>query len=145
MEPIEHLYLHVPFCTWVCKYCDFTAYPVLQGMIPSYLAALEDEVRAAAATHPLGPLKTVFLGGGTPSLLDGAQVGRLLARVNECCGVRRDAEVTLEANPGTVTAAAAAGWPTSSGSPICCAPPRRALFYCAPLQCNSAAGGPNCN
>jgi len=110
MQPIEHLYLHVPFCTWVCAYCDFTAYPVLQGMISPYLDALEGEIRAASGAYPVKPLRTVFIGGGTPSLLEPLQVARLLATVAARCGIRADAEVTLEANPGTVNAVRAAGW-----------------------------------
>jgi oxygen-independent coproporphyrinogen-3 oxidase len=110
MERIRSLYLHIPFCTWVCKYCDFTAYPVLQGMIPSYLKALLVELESAAGRLPVGPLETVFIGGGTPSLLSGEQVNTLLRAVQAACGLTRGAEVTMEANPSNVTVESAAGW-----------------------------------
>ncbi len=78
MERIHSLYLHVPFCTWVCKYCDFNAYAVLEGLIPPYVDALSCEIDVAAAERPIGPLETVFIGGGTPSLLTNAQVRQVL-------------------------------------------------------------------
>ena len=78
MERIHSLYLHVPFCTWVCKYCDFNAYAVLEGLIPPYVDALSREIDVAAAELPVGPLETVFIGGGTPSLLTGAQVRQVM-------------------------------------------------------------------
>jgi oxygen-independent coproporphyrinogen-3 oxidase len=110
VERIEHLYLHVPFCTWVCKYCDFNAYAVLEGMIPLYVDALVAEIRPAPARYSIGPLHTVFVGGGTPSLLSVEQVDGIMATVREIVGVRPDAEVTLEANPGTITRAKLDGW-----------------------------------
>jgi putative oxygen-independent coproporphyrinogen III oxidase len=106
---IEHLYLHVPFCTWVCKYCDFNTYAVLQGLIPRYLEALVQEIRTVGGRLPLGPLRTVFIGGGTPSLLDAAQVQQLMAALAGI-GLQPGAEVTIEANPGNVTPERVAGW-----------------------------------
>jgi oxygen-independent coproporphyrinogen-3 oxidase len=109
MERIHSLYLHVPFCTWVCKYCDFNAYAVLEGLIPPYVDALSREIDVAGAELPIGPLETVFIGGGTPSLLTGAQVGRVMDRVRTA-GLASRAEVTLEANPSNVTAENVEGW-----------------------------------
>jgi putative oxygen-independent coproporphyrinogen III oxidase len=109
MERIHSLYLHVPFCTWVCKYCDFNAYAVLEGLIPPYVDALSREIDVAGAGLPVGPLETVFIGGGTPSLLTNAQVRQLLDRVR-AIGLAPGAEVTLEANPSNVTAEHVEGW-----------------------------------
>src|SRR4029077_10411271 len=109
MERIHSLYLHVPFCTWVCKYCDFNAYAVLQGLIPPYVDALSREIDVAVGERPIGPLETVFIGGGTPSLLMGAQVRQLLERVR-AIGLVPGAEVTLEANPSNITAEHVEGW-----------------------------------
>jgi putative oxygen-independent coproporphyrinogen III oxidase len=109
MERIKSLYLHVPFCTWLCKYCDFNAYPVLQGLIPTYVQALDRELALMATALPLGPFGTVFIGGGTPSLLTGDQVQRLMDRVLEI-GLEPGAEITLEANPSNVTTASATDW-----------------------------------
>ena len=109
MERIHSLYLHVPFCTWVCKYCDFNAYAVLDGLIPPYVDALAREIDAAADSMPIGPIDTVFIGGGTPSLLTSDQVRRLMDRV-QSIGLADGAEVTLEANPSNVTAEHVDGW-----------------------------------
>jgi oxygen-independent coproporphyrinogen-3 oxidase len=109
MERIHSLYLHVPFCTWVCKYCDFNAYAVLEGLIPPYVDALSREIEVAGAELPIGPLETVFIGGGTPSLLTRAQVTQVLDRVR-AIGLAPGAEVTLEANPSNVSAEHVEGW-----------------------------------
>ena len=110
MEPIRSLYVHIPFCTWVCKYCDFTAYPVLQGMIPPYVDALAAELAQAPGRYPIGPADTVFLGGGTPSLLAPEQLARILDTVRGRIGIAADAEITIEANPGNVSGANAEAW-----------------------------------
>lgn len=109
MERIHSLYLHVPFCTWVCKYCDFNAYAVLDGLIPPYVDALTREIDAAADTLPIGPIDTVFIGGGTPSLLTIDQVRNLMDHVR-ALGLAPDVEVTLEANPSNVTSQQVDGW-----------------------------------
>jgi oxygen-independent coproporphyrinogen III oxidase len=109
MERIRSLYLHVPFCTWVCKYCDFNAYAVLEGLIPSYVEALARQLETVAPSLPLGSFDTVFIGGGTPSLLSGSQIERLMATV-KAIGVSPDAEITIEANPSNVTAEKVDSW-----------------------------------
>jgi oxygen-independent coproporphyrinogen-3 oxidase len=109
MERIHSLYLHVPFCTWVCKYCDFNAYAVLDGLIPPYVDALAREVDAAADTVPIGPIETVFIGGGTPSLLTIDQLHLLMDHVRSV-GLAPNAEVTLEANPSNVSSEKVDGW-----------------------------------
>ncbi len=109
MERIHHLYLHVPFCTWLCKYCDFNAYAVLERLIPAYVEALCTELRASAKALPLGPLDTVFFGGGTPSLMPPGELQRVMDVVREV-GLQPGAEVTLEANPSNVTAASTSAW-----------------------------------
>jgi oxygen-independent coproporphyrinogen-3 oxidase len=108
-ERISSLYLHIPFCTWVCKYCDFNAYAVLEGMIPSYVEALANEIEHDARRLPIGPLETVFIGGGTPSLLTGDQLGSLMRQV-QAIGLEAHAEVTLEANPSNVSADKVETW-----------------------------------
>ena len=109
MERIHSLYLHVPFCTWVCKYCDFNAYAVLEGLIPPYVDALTRELDTAADTLPIGPIDTVFIGGGTPSLLGTDQLHLLMEHVRSI-GLATDAEVTFEANPSNVTSEQVDGW-----------------------------------
>src|SRR5438094_10494415 len=68
MERIHSLYLHVPFCTWVCKYCDFNAYAVLEGLIPPYVDALGHEIDIGGAERPIAPPETVSRPCGAPRL-----------------------------------------------------------------------------
>lgn len=96
------VYVHVPFCSSRCGYCDFNTYTPseLGGSSPdSYLDALEKELDAAAQTYPLGPADTVFIGGGTPSLIGAAGLERVLRAVRNSFGVAPHAEITTEANP----------------------------------------------
>ena len=113
--PPEALYIHVPFCVSVCPYCDFVvvAGAAARGSasrIPAFLVALrmELELRADALTATWGPagspgrppLTSIYLGGGTPSLLPAADIATILELVVERFGLAPDAEITLEANPG---------------------------------------------
>jgi oxygen-independent coproporphyrinogen-3 oxidase len=109
MERIRSLYLHIPFCTWLCKYCDFNAYAVLEGLIPSYVEALAQEIDKQSHQLPLGPLETVFIGGGTPSLLNEAQL-RMVMNGVRAVGLSANAEVTLEANPSNVSPERVEAW-----------------------------------
>ncbi|MCG7413884.1 radical SAM family heme chaperone HemW [Microbacterium aurum] len=109
------VYLHVPFCRVRCGYCDFNTYTAgeLRGARQD---AYADEVireialsrRVLADRGPLRPASTVFFGGGTPTLLPAGDLGRMLAGVRDAFGLAPDAEVTVEANPDTVTAPMAA-------------------------------------
>jgi len=108
MKPYS-LYLHIPFCTHRCAYCDFNTYAGQEEMIPAYVAALCKEIEFVgihAAT--LAPLQshTIFFGGGTPSLLTPTQFASLFKSLRACFALSDDAEITIEANPGTVTYAA---------------------------------------
>lgn len=99
------LYIHIPFCSLKCSYCDFNSYAGLEGLIPSYVDALIMEMglwRQAAAGRPIA---TVFLGGGTPSLLPLPELERLMTALRQGFRLSPQAEVTLEANPGTVNRA----------------------------------------
>src|SRR5256886_14000369 len=99
LKPFRHLYLHVPFCKHKCGYCDFNAYAGMDGLMPAYVDALLTELDSARERLPFGSLRTVYLGGGTPSLLPAALMARLLAGIRARFEVEADAEVTLEANP----------------------------------------------
>ncbi len=105
------LYIHIPFCVSLCPYCDFVVYAGaaargpkarVDAFVPALLAELD--LRADAIDAAFGrerpPLETVYLGGGTPSLLPASVVGEILDRVRSRFGVTDGAEVTLEANPG---------------------------------------------
>ncbi|AGP30475.1 coproporphyrinogen III oxidase [Corynebacterium terpenotabidum Y-11] len=97
------LYIHVPFCTTRCGYCDFNTYtPGEEGTssVGTYLSALEAELdRAASDWDRPGPPSTVFLGGGTPSLLGADGLTRVLNAVRRSLGLAPGAEVTTESNP----------------------------------------------
>ncbi len=99
------LYFHIPFCTHRCAYCDFNTYAGQEDSIPAYVEALRNEVRfvARAALERLRA-QTVFFGGGTPSLLTADQFKGILATVGENFDLSKDAEISLEANPGTLSA-----------------------------------------
>lgn len=94
-------YVHIPFCRTICVYCDFNTYAGKERLIGEYVAALARELEASARASVVAPLRTVYFGGGTPSLLSVSQVRRLLEALRRACGVEPGAEVTLEANPGT--------------------------------------------
>lgn len=104
------LYLHVPFCTALCPYCHFVRGEHEARLAARYVNALAREVvrtgRGQAAD-------TIYLGGGTPSLLSPADVARLVTACRDAFSVARDAEVTLEANPESVSAAALDGFRTA--------------------------------
>ncbi len=100
-QPLS-LYLHIPFCSLKCAYCDFNSYADLEGLIPSFVEALIDEARLWAQVVGGRPVPTVFFGGGTPSLLPLAHIERIMAALRDCFRLDPDAEVTLEANPGTL-------------------------------------------
>jgi len=113
MEPLPPagLYVHFPFCVSLCPYCDFVVVAGAAARGPSnridaLLAAIHRELdlRASALDAIFGadrpPLETVYIGGGTPSLLSAQQVGSLLDAVAARLGIAEGAEITLEANPG---------------------------------------------
>jgi oxygen-independent coproporphyrinogen-3 oxidase len=113
-RPPEGLYVHFPFCLSICPYCDFVVVAGSAARGPgSRIVALLDalarelelrvrelEAAGVATGARAGPLSSVYLGGGTPSLMAPADVAGLLARVRDLLGLASDAEVTLEANPG---------------------------------------------
>jgi oxygen-independent coproporphyrinogen-3 oxidase len=93
------LYLHVPFCRRRCSYCDFNTFAGLEGLFEPYAAALAKEIlRVGQGERAI----SVFFGGGTPSVLPTALVGDVLAACCEAFAVEARAEISLEANPGTV-------------------------------------------
>lgn len=110
--PELSLYLHIPFCVRKCPYCDFNSYAGLDSLASDYLDALVTELHGGIAAHHLSgrSLSTIYLGGGTPSLLSPEQVAALLAAARSELPADEDWEVTMEANPGTLDAAKLAGY-----------------------------------
>ncbi len=104
LHPPIGLYVHVPFCASKCAYCDFASYAGREADIPRYVDAVIREItrRGAETGHPKAD--TIFLGGGTPSLLDELQVTRILETLSGAFPIEEGAEITCECNPGTLTA-----------------------------------------
>ncbi|MEO6985963.1 MAG: radical SAM family heme chaperone HemW [Paralcaligenes sp.] len=104
-QPPLSLYVHVPWCVRKCPYCDFNSH-ALSGELPEqqYLAALRADLEQALPSVWGRSVVTIFIGGGTPSLLSAAAIDQMLAMFRLYLNVQADAEITLEANPGTVEA-----------------------------------------
>ena len=96
------LYLHIPFCAQKCPYCDFNTYAGLGALYDDTVHALCAELAEWGPRLAGRPVKTVFLGGGTPTVLSAAQLTRLFAAVHGHFALAEGCEVTSEANPGTV-------------------------------------------
>jgi putative oxygen-independent coproporphyrinogen III oxidase len=98
------LYVHIPYCESKCPYCDFNSYAVKGWPEADYVQALTAELRARSAQAPWRGqrLRTIFFGGGTPSLFKPASLGRVLQEADHLFGIEAGAEITAEANPGTV-------------------------------------------
>ncbi|MBQ7367656.1 MAG: radical SAM family heme chaperone HemW [Spirochaetaceae bacterium] len=99
-DTIPSLYIHIPYCGSKCSYCDFFSLPSA-GVPDQYVDALVAQLRSFRDAGFLVRLKTVYFGGGTPSLLSCAQLSRIMEEV--CPHLEPDAEVTLEANPESLT------------------------------------------
>lgn len=95
------LYLHIPFCVKKCDYCDFLSAPASLEVQEQYLRAFCSEIRAKAEAFRGYLVKTVFIGGGTPSILKPEQLCDLLKCVRESFRILPQAEITMEMNPGT--------------------------------------------
>ncbi len=99
------LYIHIPFCVRKCLYCDFPSFSGMDGMFEDYVIRLCREMgEAAPSFHGIG-VKSVFFGGGTPSILPPALMGRIMDKIMSAYDVNSDAEISMEANPGTLDAA----------------------------------------
>ena len=123
------IYIHIPFCVRKCEYCDFLSFPATQQLRETYVQALTGEIRAwkkdgerwlkqakyghvsqecpkpeiTEKTSRDLPVQSIFFGGGTPSVLEPEQIGRILETIREEFTVRKDAEITVECNPGTLS------------------------------------------
>ena len=100
-DPLS-IYIHVPFCQKRCIYCDFATFTGQDDQMPAYVSAVETEVARRAGDLGRPAAQTVFFGGGTPSLLPPALLERLLAALHRHFSIDPRAEITMEANPGTL-------------------------------------------
>ena len=97
------VYVHVPFCASRCGYCDFNTYTASEASQEGYLDAILAELRLADKAIEPRAVDTVFVGGGTPTLLASDDLGRILDEIDRTWGLAVDAEITTEANPESVT------------------------------------------
>ncbi len=99
------IYVHIPYCVKKCSYCDFVSFPD-DGSIDEYCSALVREIELTAKANICErTFDTVYFGGGTPSLLSGAQMQRIMDALRACYPIAPDAECSMECNPGTTSAA----------------------------------------
>ncbi len=96
------LYIHVPFCAQKCYYCDFNSYKINSNQKKEYLINIEREMKFYKEEFKDKCFDTVFFGGGTPSILTVDELQELVNNINENFNIKKDAEITIECNPGTI-------------------------------------------
>lgn len=102
MKPLE-LYIHIPFCVKKCNYCDFLSAPATESARQEYVESLCEKVRSYGKLAKAYRVVSIFVGGGTPSILKEEQIQAIFLALNDTFFVEKDAEITIEMNPGTVT------------------------------------------
>lgn len=101
-RPLKSLYLHVPFCKDRCYYCSFVSLTDKNNYKEIYINALLKELEQTFRMHPSQTLNTIYIGGGTPSLLEIKYFKQIFSKINSLSGIASNAEITVEINPGTV-------------------------------------------
>lgn len=97
------VYVHIPFCARKCAYCDFPSWPGKMGLRADYARRVAEELRRTGAAHGRPAVDTVYVGGGTPTLLTPGQMRSILRALHDAFAVAPDAECSCEANPGMVS------------------------------------------
>lgn len=98
------IYIHIPFCKQKCNYCDFLSFPSsCRGQVADYLLGLKKEIQLAAAGVDRAEAASVYLGGGTPSLLSSQALKEIFSALRENFSLSSETEITIEANPGTLS------------------------------------------
>jgi oxygen-independent coproporphyrinogen III oxidase len=118
--PASHLYVHVPFCARRCAYCDFSIAVRRSTPVAEYVESLRRELagRELDSHAVTDSLKTLYLGGGTPSRLGAEGISEVISTVRERFDLEDDAEITIEVNPDDVTTEGAAGWKNAGANRI---------------------------
>ncbi len=96
------IYVHIPFCKQKCRYCDFTSFPNRLNFAEAYMACLYREIEMRGKELGTFRFDTVYIGGGTPSVIDAKYIYGLMKKIVTCFHLTKDPEVTIELNPGTV-------------------------------------------
>ena len=97
------IYIHIPFCVRKCKYCDFLSGPAGMDVQKKYVEMLLEEIEQYREVLKNSFTDTIFFGGGTPSILDGEDIVRIMEKLYAAGNISETAEISIEANPGTVT------------------------------------------
>lgn len=98
------IYIHIPFCAKKCFYCDFISYANKEKIIPEYMKVLETEIKNVASDIvSTTTINTIYIGGGTPSVIDSKYIISIIKSIKENYKVKENAEITIEVNPGTIT------------------------------------------
>ena len=97
------IYIHVPFCKQKCTYCDFASYPSEISKAELYFACLYKELKHRSVELKNKVIRTIYFGGGTPSFVEPKYIYGALKQIYNCYDVDKNAEITLEVNPGTIT------------------------------------------
>lgn len=101
---VQAAYIHIPFCEHICHYCDFNKVFLKGQPVDDYLTALEEEIKLTMAETPTKGLDSIFVGGGTPTALNVAQLERLCQTIQDHLPFHERVEFTFEANPGDLSA-----------------------------------------
>lgn len=104
MKELE-LYIHIPFCMKKCNYCDFLSAPADEKSQSAYMEALKKEIKFYGEEWKKPELSTIYIGGGTPSWLQERYMASLMDTVHQSFSIKKDAEITIECNPGTLSRA----------------------------------------
>ncbi len=102
MKQLE-IYIHIPFCVKKCYYCDFLSAKSDEGTMHNYVRALIKEIELSAHKMQGYSIRSVFVGGGTPSILEGEWIEQIIGALRDKGNIADDAEITIECNPGTLT------------------------------------------
>lgn len=97
------LYIHIPFCSVRCTYCAFNTYTDLEALIPAYVKALCNEIEYLAKFNPHPSIQSIFVGGGTPSMITPEQYGLIFQTIRRNFKLDSDAEISLESNPNDIS------------------------------------------
>lgn len=97
------IYVHIPFCIKKCRYCDFLSYPASDAEKDAYIELLLSEIELQSPFFDDYKVISVFIGGGTPSILDGSAIESILCKLKAAFHIEKDCEITIETNPATVT------------------------------------------
>ena len=97
------IYIHIPFCVKKCDYCDFLSAPADLETKEKYVEALINEIKLNKNKMSEYVVDTVFIGGGTPSLLEESQISKIMSVLKDNCNMSENPEITIECNPGTIT------------------------------------------